>query len=256
MSFRLAHGLTVCGILLTMLQYNRPIFAGPSSQGADSGYSVTQWREWPNESRLDIAFPQAIGAEIIPLPTGLQELPLPKAARVAAPVENESPESGHNAASSPASLPSTDMENSSVLTVYVPYDAKVAINGLETRSKGSRRRYVSYGLKPGFSYKYVIRSQIVRDGQVFEDTRTITLVAGACTGVSFGFNVLYEINGPQSNGQHSSKNENTRPRDSEESLLLPELPERPLPPEGLLLPEGGLLPGLPPPTSHERQEKH
>ena len=70
----------------------------------------------------------------------------------------------------------------------MPYDAKVTINGLETRSTGSRREFVSYGLKSGLSYKYVVNAQVVRNGQMLEDTRTVTLTAGQMTAVAFGFN--------------------------------------------------------------------
>ena len=79
-------------------------------------------------------------------------------------------------------------ENSGLLIVWVPYEAKVTVNGLPTRSKGSRRTFVSYGLKPGFSYKYVVRAEIVRDGQVVEDVRTVILAAGDRQALAFGFN--------------------------------------------------------------------
>ncbi len=80
--------------------------------------------------------------------------------------------------------------NSGLLTVWVPYDAKVTVNGLVTKSTGSRRRFVSYGLKPGFTYTYVVRAEIVRDGRVIEDSRTITLTTGQRTAVAFGFNTI------------------------------------------------------------------
>jgi uncharacterized protein (TIGR03000 family) len=83
---------------------------------------------------------------------------------------------------------STAAEESGVLTVWVPDDATVTVNGLETRSSGSRRQFVSFGLKPGFSYKYVVRAQVVRNGQVQDDTRTVVLTAGQVTAVAFGFN--------------------------------------------------------------------
>ena len=79
-------------------------------------------------------------------------------------------------------------DTSTILTIWVPADAKVTINGLPTRSLGSKRQYVSFGLKPGFSYKYEIKAQIVRDGQMVEDTRTVSLNAGQRGGVAFGFN--------------------------------------------------------------------
>ena len=74
------------------------------------------------------------------------------------------------------------------MTIWVPAEAKVTINGRSTRSTGTKRQFVSYGLQPGFSYKYEIRAQIVRDGQLVEDSRTISLTAGQRGAVAFGFN--------------------------------------------------------------------
>jgi uncharacterized protein (TIGR03000 family) len=81
-------------------------------------------------------------------------------------------------------------EESGILTVWVPADAKVTINGLDTKSTGSRRQFVSYGLKSGLAYKYVVKAQVIRNGQAQEDTRTITLTAGQATTVPFPFNVV------------------------------------------------------------------
>ena len=69
----------------------------------------------------------------------------------------------------------------------MPFDAKVTINGIATRSTGSRRQFVSFGLKPGFSYKYEIRAEVVKEGKTMEDTRTVVLTAGQNTAVAFGF---------------------------------------------------------------------
>ncbi len=79
--------------------------------------------------------------------------------------------------------------NSGLLTIWVPHDAKVIINGMNTRSQGGRRQYVSYGLQPGFDYKYEVRAQVVRNGQLLEDVRTVTLTAGQRDSVAFGFNL-------------------------------------------------------------------
>ena len=83
----------------------------------------------------------------------------------------------------------TSADTSGILTVWVPYDAKVTINGLETRSTGSRREFVSYGLKPGLSYKYDVHAQVLREGKLLEETRTVTLTAGQIEAVAFGFNI-------------------------------------------------------------------
>ncbi len=80
-------------------------------------------------------------------------------------------------------------DNSGLLTIYVPFDAKVTVNGHETASKGSRRQYVSFGLKPGLAYKYEIRAEVLRDGRPAIENRTVTLTAGDHTSVAFGFNV-------------------------------------------------------------------
>ncbi|MGA2797896.1 MAG: TIGR03000 domain-containing protein [Thermoguttaceae bacterium] len=89
-------------------------------------------------------------------------------------------------ATEPATMSSPTPETSGVVTVWVPYDAKVTINGLATRSVGSRRQFVSYGLKPGFSYKYEIHAEAVSNGKLVEDNRTVTLTAGETVSVAFG----------------------------------------------------------------------
>ena len=78
--------------------------------------------------------------------------------------------------------------DSGILTVWVPNEAKVTINGLLTKSTGSKRHFVSYGLRPGFTYKYKVEAEIVREGKVVTDERTISLTAGEQSGVAFGFN--------------------------------------------------------------------
>ncbi|MBN2476647.1 MAG: TIGR03000 domain-containing protein [Pirellulales bacterium] len=79
-------------------------------------------------------------------------------------------------------------ENSGLLTIYVPNDAKVTVNGLLTQSRGSRRQYVSYGLKPGFNYKYEVQAEVIRDGRPVVESRTVMLTAGDRQVVAFGFN--------------------------------------------------------------------
>jgi uncharacterized protein (TIGR03000 family) len=81
-------------------------------------------------------------------------------------------------------------ETSGILTVWVPFDAKVTINGLATKSTGSRRQFVSYDLKEGFSYKYEVKAEVVRDGKIIEDIKTVVITAGDSTSVAFGFNIL------------------------------------------------------------------
>ena len=92
----------------------------------------------------------------------------------------------------PASTQINTRENSGLLTIWVPAKAKVFINGLETTTTGTRRRYVSHGLQPGLTYKYVIRAEIVRNGKIATETKTVNLAASGTEGVAFGFNIGLE----------------------------------------------------------------
>lgn len=60
----------------------------------------------------------------------------------------------------PSSTQVPTRANSGLLTIWVPENAIVEINGLRTKSTGSRREYVSYGLEPGKYYPYKIRALI------------------------------------------------------------------------------------------------
>lgn len=79
-------------------------------------------------------------------------------------------------------------ENSALLTVWAPSNAKITINGFETKTEGSKRRYVSSGLESGLTYKYEVRAQLPRDGKMAEETKVVYLTAGSSEGVAFGFN--------------------------------------------------------------------
>ncbi len=82
---------------------------------------------------------------------------------------------------------------SALLTVWVPYNAKVTVNGLATRSTGSRRVFVSHGLKPGYSYKYDVHAEVVRNGQIQEENQTVVLAVGQKESVAFDFNPKEEL---------------------------------------------------------------
>ena len=77
--------------------------------------------------------------------------------------------------------------DSGVLTVNVPADAKVFVNGNQTSSAGARRHYVSRGLQGGYKYAYEVRAEVVRDGRTIEETKTIELRAGENSRLAFDF---------------------------------------------------------------------
>ncbi len=65
-----------------------------------------------------------------------------------------------------------------VLTVEVPAEARVFVNGKETSSLGATRVFTSKGLTAGKKYDFVVKMQTSRDGKPLEETKTVSLVAG------------------------------------------------------------------------------
>ena len=76
--------------------------------------------------------------------------------------------------------------NSVQLTVSVPTDAKVFVNGLPTRSTGERRQYTSTGVQPSAIYPYQVRAEFVRDGKPVSEEKTVRLTAGQTGSLEFG----------------------------------------------------------------------
>ncbi|HWB09715.1 MAG TPA: TIGR03000 domain-containing protein [Pirellulales bacterium] len=74
------------------------------------------------------------------------------------------------------------------LTVRVPAEARVFVNGLATTSTGTVRRYVSNGLRAGYAYTYQIRVEVIRDGQTVSETQTVKLQAGDTPNLEFALN--------------------------------------------------------------------
>lgn len=73
------------------------------------------------------------------------------------------------------------------LTVSVPADAKIYVNGLPTRSIGEVRRYVSRGLSDGMSYTYEVRAVADRNGETVEETKKVEVRAGQEVELAFSF---------------------------------------------------------------------
>jgi len=120
----------------------------------------------------------------------IMEAPAAAPAGAPAPTPAPAPAPGKVPPPEVPALPRTSLDRSDAgtLTIWVPEDAKVYVNGYLTKSTGNRRQYVSYGLKQGFSYKYEVRAVVVRDGKEIEETNSVTLNAGARNSVAFKFN--------------------------------------------------------------------
>jgi uncharacterized protein (TIGR03000 family) len=76
------------------------------------------------------------------------------------------------------------------LTVSVPAEARVFVNGRTTTSTGSVRQYVSPGLVDGLDYLYKVRAEINRDGRLVSQTRIVRVRAGEATNVDFDLKPL------------------------------------------------------------------
>ena len=67
----------------------------------------------------------------------------------------------------------------------MPADAKIFVNGSETRSTGGVRRFMSRGLAAGKQYDFAVKMTVDRDGTPAEETKLVSLTAGERTTVSF-----------------------------------------------------------------------
>lgn len=89
-----------------------------------------------------------------------------------------------------ASKPSAHRDlpaDAALLTVVVPQDAQVFVNGMLTRTPGVERQYVSYGLQPGYSYTYEVRAVAIRDGREVSDTQVVRIRVGDARQLAFDF---------------------------------------------------------------------
>ena len=74
---------------------------------------------------------------------------------------------------------------SALLTVSVPADARVYVNGKATSSTGSFRQYASPSLSQGKTYTYEVRVEANRGGQVVAQSETVLLRAGETQNLAF-----------------------------------------------------------------------
>lgn len=80
---------------------------------------------------------------------------------------------------------SDSVATSAILTVRVPSDANVYVNGHKTASRGSVRQYISRGLEKGQSYRYEVKAEFVRNGKTIQKTEEVRLLGGQAISVAF-----------------------------------------------------------------------
>ena len=77
----------------------------------------------------------------------------------------------------PAAAPAT-------ITVNVPADAVVSVDGAKTSSTSTERVFASPDLKPGTIYYYTLTAEVVREGKTLTAREVITVEAGKNTKIA------------------------------------------------------------------------
>jgi uncharacterized protein (TIGR03000 family) len=87
----------------------------------------------------------------------------------------------------PPPAPPKDKGSSIRFRLSVPADAVVFVNDELTISTGELRQYVSRNVKAGSTYSYTIRAEVMRDGQLLSQVKTLKLIAGDEQNLAFNF---------------------------------------------------------------------
>ncbi|QDU88355.1 hypothetical protein Pla175_17300 [Pirellulimonas nuda] len=80
---------------------------------------------------------------------------------------------------------SSTATGSGTLSVNVPADAVVFVNGSRTTSTGTQRQYVSKGLAQGEDYAYEVRVEYELNGEKVVESKSATLTADASASLNF-----------------------------------------------------------------------
>ncbi len=80
-----------------------------------------------------------------------------------------------------------------MLTVKVPAEAKVFVNGHLTTSTGIERQFISRGLVVGSRYTYEVRAELDVNGKTVSDVKTVSLTAGDVADLAFSLNGESEL---------------------------------------------------------------
>jgi len=72
-----------------------------------------------------------------------------------------------------------------LLTVNLPADARIFLDGKATAASGGVRAFVTPTLEKGKQYSYLVRAEVSRNGATVTEMRTVTFQAGSRVRVSF-----------------------------------------------------------------------
>jgi len=85
----------------------------------------------------------------------------------------------------PAAQVSTAATTSSQVTVRLPADAKLYVDGVACPQTSSERSFETPKLEPGRSYTYNLKIEMVRNGQTKAESRQVAFRAGQPVTVDF-----------------------------------------------------------------------
>jgi len=80
---------------------------------------------------------------------------------------------------------STSAKAPATLTVSLPADAKLTVDGSPTKSTSNLRTFTTPELNPGRTYSYTLKAEYVKDGQAVSAEKVVYVQAGKETKVSF-----------------------------------------------------------------------
>jgi uncharacterized protein (TIGR03000 family) len=79
----------------------------------------------------------------------------------------------------------TDTSTTARLVVELPVDAKLFIDGNPMKTNSAKRTFNTPPLQPGQAYYYMLRAEVVRDGQTMSETSRVIVRAGEVARASF-----------------------------------------------------------------------
>jgi len=79
----------------------------------------------------------------------------------------------------------TDISAPATLTVTLPADAKLTVDGTPTKSTSAVRSFVTPDLNPGKTYSYVLKAEYPKDDKMVTEEMVVKVQAGKETKISF-----------------------------------------------------------------------
>jgi uncharacterized protein (TIGR03000 family) len=79
------------------------------------------------------------------------------------------------------------MRSPARITVRLPEKASLYVDGVACPLTSSVRSFQTPALDPGQRYRYTLRAEVTRDGQLLRQTRDVSMTAGQRVDVRFNF---------------------------------------------------------------------